>query len=627
MRMAKGELDVPQYLDQPPRLFSKKEPAKAPVVEAQVDAPPPKIDVDTGPPPKRAVRGAARGHQEVLDSLANAGIPSGDSAAALRKLREAARESPQLDVTYRQVADAARKMEPAKADSFLRAIKDTADLRPDSVKRLTGAFRAAARADDPGAFLHRLQGIMVSGPPGQALPIDTLDSIVTQVERVSRTSSAAAREMLDTVDSMLGRFATRVPPGAPVELAPLLRAIERADDPAAYLHGMRGLVEGLSHPECKLSKAALSRIGERVNTMPRTRVQAFVDAAGALVQERPRQVAHLAALIETAAKVDAPGNFLAKVGRFADSVAHVEDLVAQVGRKTQRLSGERASAFLDKLVEFASQASRRADAVGGFDPIDVLIAASTRKADPVAFLDVAGELYRRRISMSALRVLARKAEAGKIDLIWLHSRKVDDWLLDFLGRNPRTSWRTFQAAGASGAKGPTIARAKSRLRGLAGEFAPELPLTTGQLAVNQRVIDLTSEVTVRGTILDYLALTDDGLLRGLEVKAWTAGYWQTIIYAIERRDDVLLKETKEVLEPLASLERLFKQLRAAREATGASPILALSDEFAKIQPPEMRKMLLDLITDNAPAGTRIAWLNDAEIRKVANELARQLGIP
>jgi hypothetical protein len=41
----------------------------------------------------------------------------------------------------------------------------------------------------------------------------------------------------------------------------------------------------------------------------------------------------------------------------------------------------------------------------------------------------------------------------------------------------------------------------------------------------------------------------------------------------------------------------------------------------------MRKMLLDLITDNAPAGTRIAWLNDAEIRKVANELARQLGIP
>lgn len=526
------------------------------------------------------------------------------------------------------VAEAASKLEAKKANALLVGIGDLATLRPGATKRLTFVFRAATRADDPAAFLKHFKTILAAGPPKRTLPLDAMEAIGVTIERASLRSVGEAGRLLDSVDEMLDAIARHTPPGVPADLAPFLKAVKRAEDAAAFIDGVSRLIGGLAEPGAGLPKASLARIGERLGKMPRGKIQDFIDGAARLVAERPGAVRRLSHLLEAATKVDNPSVFLDQVRRISDALGDADELVGKIGRKTGRQSGATASAYVEKLVDVLEQTPRRPDLKGVSDPLEDLLSASTKRADPVGYLDAARALYTRRISLNALTVLARKADAGSIDLAWLRSKNLDNWLLDFLGRNPRTSWGTFKRASRIGAKAgdPVVIRARSKLRGLAGEFAATLPLTTGQLATNNRIIDLVPEVGVAGTILDYLAETADGVFRRLEIKAWSKSYWEKIYFAINNMFASPKIYQEQVKKPLDSLRRMLGQLKAGRDALGASPILALSDEFQKLAP-DTRRSLVKFIMTNAPPGTQIVWLDAAQIRMVANDLARQLDIP
>ena len=284
--------------------------------------------------------------------------------------------------------------------------------------------------------------------------------------------------------------------------------------------------------------------------------------------------------------------------------------------------------YLRKVGDVLEQTPRRGRIEGALDPLDRLIEASARKADPMAFLDDALALYGRKgVSVEALTVLAEKARNRRIDLGWLRGRtQLDDWLLDFLARNNKTPWRSLRRASLPNASDFELRYARGAVRGKAGEFLPLLPLTQGELAVRSGIIDYQPELQIQGGVVDYVALAADGRLHGVEIKAWGSRYCGEVASALQYHVTRNLADP-DSLARLESLDRLVNQLWAmANSANGVPPVLVMSDALLRLS--QRRQTLLRAhILLRGPPGTQIIFISEDEIKMISREFQRQLDIP
>ncbi|KFA88989.1 hypothetical protein [Archangium violaceum] len=257
-----------------------------------------------------------------------------------------------------------------------------------------------------------------------------------------------------------------------------------------------------------------------------------------------------------------------------------------VARRAAALPAPEARQYLEAVESLRAQAQPAARAA-----VAELLRGSgtlTHRA-PGLFLEEAGWLVRRPgLEEEALTALARKAVRGTLNLRWLGTTGLTAEELNFLGRDAMTPWKTLQEAAEAPGNLKLQLRARTALRGLAGEMVTERSahrLFPGH-KVSGRQVHMQD-----GHILDFeLEAADGTIRRALEVKGWTADTWRRALKAwtlesagarLEPRQEQLLRQ----------LKRLVEQLEDAATSPRGKPFLVCTDELSQKTQRELQRFL------------------------------------
>ena len=285
----------------------------------------------------------------------------------------------------------------------------------------------------------------------------------------------------------------------------------------------------------------------------------------------------------------------------------------EVAQRAAAMPPEHAEAFLQKV---QSTIALRPNSVGQMSDF---LAAAARAKNPNAYLaEIDKLLVRRDVTGEALQVLGSKARSGSLDLEWLNSTSITDKLLDSIGRDPKTPWKALQSAALDPENVRYVTWARSSLRGIGAEVGAEQ--TFAKMLPEHKLTGW--QVRMEESVIDYSVIATDkaGKLRGLEVKGWTTETWRDALRAYQVRS-AGASLTAEQADAVRKIDHLLKQLADVRKATGADPILAVTDDLTK----PVRNDLNMMLAKEAP-GTTVKTINEGLIKSIASNLGRMLGI-
>lgn len=592
VRIARGELDPPDFLDQPPRLFSK-----APL-QQRVDA-----DVNL----IHALREASDIKQDQVRA----------ARRTLNRLRERARSNEAYKTIYRNIAEQAGELSPDRAVRLLGRVDEVLDSgrRAADLEGFLGAIR---HMDDPEEFLGGVKRIADRGADG-SIPAPALRSVGARVAGLAESNPAAARELIDAVGGMMDDLAARGTKIGPANLGRMLEAVTQSNDPVAFARRLRRFTGMLADESAGLSDRAVRRVSDAMERLAGDPVQSrrFVDELVSTLASRPGRAGELDGFIRAAANSADPAAVLRATRRISGRLGGAAaGTLESIGRAAGKLDGVEAEGFLRRVTDLLdSQPGRRPQVVrllglSGDVP-------AHRLND---FVDDVNRLMTHnsgQLSEEAVEVMARKAAAGTVDVDWALSRNFDPAELEFMAADSNTPWRTLREfAEDPVARQELFGRVRSALRGVAGEMEFDRVAE----AFRNLGLAVRRQWDIVGSRPDFvleLGPPPNPLLKGVEVKAWSAESWERSVRALTRLLD------GEYLSPddfefAGRLRHLIGQLKnAKRAASGNPPILVLSDEFRRSGMSHEGRRLIDefLESEIVPDGTSILFLSEDEIER------------
>jgi hypothetical protein len=289
-----------------------------------------------------------------------------------------------------------------------------------------------------------------------------------------------------------------------------------------------------------------------------------------------------------------------------------------VARRAAALPADKAQAYLaavESLCASARPAAKPALA-------ELLRGSGTPLIEePVRFLKEAEWLVRHPgLDAEALGVLARKAATRKVELGWLASTGLTAEDLHFLAKDKMANWRLFQEAAAEPGNLVQQIRARSRLRGVAGEMVTER--AAQKLFPGYRLTG--RQVTLEGgSIVDFELVAADGSLRhAVEVKGWTSDTWRRALKAWDASQRTATKLDAEQERLVAQLRGAVKQLNDAAKEPRGKPFLICSDKLKGMA----KKKLEAFLAEKAPE-TQLKQIEEAEMLSATKRLRAAFNLP
>ena len=256
---------------------------------------------------------------------------------------------------------------------------------------------------------------------------------------------------------------------------------------------------------------------------------------------------------------------------------------------------------------------------GSIEALADLLSAAASARQPNVFIAEAQRLVARGISDDALRVLGAKAAKGadKLDLAWLNSTKISDDALDFLGKDKRTPWDLYRRAATDPTDGGVMKAFRTSARGAGAEIVAETKAAS-------LGTDVRRQVKMGGSEIDF-DLIVAGKRRAFEIKGWTTDTWQeALAAAVKRIEKGQAKLTTEEKKLVGKIDKMTTQLADARKATGADPMLGITEKLSAAD-----KKDLQLVFKDAKLGhVELVPLNEADIKEAAaGTIGEALGVP
>jgi hypothetical protein len=207
-----------------------------------------------------------------------------------------------------------------------------------------------------------------------------------------------------------------------------------------------------------------------------------------------------------------------------------------------------------------------------------------------------------------------------VDLGWLSSTGLTAEDLHFLAKDKMTNWRSFQKAAAEPGNLVEQIRARSRLRGIAGELVTERAahkLFPGYRITGRQV------VLEGGSIVDFeLVAVDGSLHHAVEVKGWTVDTWRKALKAWEASREAMIKLDAEQERLVRQLRGLIKQMKDAARDPRGKPFLICSDklnEAAKVK-------LGNFLRQNA-VEAQLSQIGEADMLSTTKRLRAAFNLP
>ncbi|MCP4898063.1 MAG: hypothetical protein GY906_13915 [bacterium] len=599
VRMARGELNPPDFLDQPPRLFSK-----APL--------PPRVDADVS----------------LMNTLREA-VDAEDVSKArrtLNRLRGRAKSTPAFAEIYEDIARQADGLDPERAVRMLAQVDEVLNSGRRSAD-LEGFLRATRNMDDPEGFLKTVAKV-ASGDDG-SIPAPALRSVADAAEQLSASNPAAARELVDTISDSIddiglraAAITARTKDATPISarsLGGMLEALAGSNDPVAFARRLRQFTGILASEPHGLSDRAMRRVSDAMARLAGDpgRSRRFVDELVSTLAARPTRTGELDGFIRAAASSADPAAMLRATRRITTRVGGVTaGTIESIGRAVGKLEGVEAEGFLRRV-------NNLLDSQPGRGPQVVRLLGLSGDVPAVRlnkFIDDVDRLMTHnagQLSEDAVEVMARKAAAGTVDVDWALSRNFDPGELEFMASDPNTPWRTLREFATSPrAQAELYGRVQSALRGFAGEMEFERVAE----AFQNLGLTIRRQWDIVGSRPDFvleLGPPPNPLLKGVEVKAWSAESWERSVRALGRMLDgeTLSSDDFDFANRLRHLVRQLKN--AKRAARGNPPVLVLSDQFRSGELTDEGRRLIQRFLDSeiVPEGTSILFLSETDIER------------
>jgi hypothetical protein len=304
------------------------------------------------------------------------------------------------------------------------------------------------------------------------------------------------------------------------------------------------------------------------------------------------------------------GRVFGALKRLAETHEEVARAFSAVARRAEGLTAAAAEEYLLGVERLLRSQRRPIEALAGF------IRGSARAAAAGAYIAEAEKLLARTaVSNDAMVQLGTKAGTGQLDVAWLNGTKLTDEDLSFLGADPKTPWKLFQSA----ATNPEEMRwVSARIRGIAAEMATAEArrLIPGYRVTGRQVRMGTSDID-----FGLVSVDGAGRRRGMEVKGWIRNTWREALEAFQKAARGARTSAAE-RTAMEKVEHMLGQLQDARAATRNPPVLVVTDSLTG----PLRTQLDDVLRANAPRGTEVVTISEAEIKSIGRRLSGALGL-
>jgi hypothetical protein len=123
--------------------------------------------------------------------------------------------------------------------------------------------------------------------------------------------------------------------------------------------------------------------------------------------------------------------------------------------------------------------------------------------------------------------------------------------------------------------------------------------------------------------IDFGLVSVDGAgrRRGMEVKGWIRNTWREALEAFQKAARGARTSAAE-RTAMEKVEHMLGQLQDARAATRNPPVLVVTDSLTG----PLRTQLDDVLRANAPRGTEVVTISEAEIKSIGRRLSGALGL-